>query len=359
MARPVVILPPVRWRDYFFPPRGRGDSFPQVALTLRGRMAIALAADHSRLGGDDCVLLPGYLCDAVPAGFGARCRIEYYDLREDFSIDADAIERRLVRGGVRVLFLIHYFGFLHRNLGRLSEVCKRTGTALWEDHAHSALSHFPTDYADVMIFSFRKLLPIADGGGLWVRDCPQGLTVGGSALKSDLTALAMLVKEKLFYRSKLVRRWMIRMTQHARDAQRQGRAIAPQPMSRPSRWIVRGTDLGQAFEQRRQMYRQWLELLRGGATPAVFPELPEDVCPMGCPVWIGNPDEVMAAARRRSWFLYIHWRTIPPEVKQLCPVAWGMSRRILTLPIYPGLRTDEMEAIADFLRSCGRAPGSI
>ena len=92
MPRTVEFMPPVSLSEYFGFPRGRSDSFGDVTLTFRGRDATALACSHFGLEADDLVLLPGYICDTVPAGFGACGRFRYYDLREDFTIDPTIIK---------------------------------------------------------------------------------------------------------------------------------------------------------------------------------------------------------------------------------------------------------------------------
>jgi hypothetical protein len=347
---PVEFMPPIDLRAYFGLTKRRAGAFRDVALTLRGRDAINLARRHFRLGRDDLVLLPGYVCDTVPAGFAGGCKIQYYDISDDFVIRPQEVEDRLSQVPVRVFYVVHYFGFLQPHLAKISEICRRHDVLLWEDHALSGLSHFPRDYADAMIFSFRKVLPVPDGGGLWLRDSLGTVTIETGALKSDIISLVILAKRMLCNASTRFRSAIGKAIQRNIDALNTGRRdFTPQPISRMTRRVVLGTKVEEAFGIHRDQYRQWLELLADGPVRPVFPVLPDAVCPQGCPVWLSNPDEIVADLEKRSVFLKIHWRSLPPEVDKTCPTAWRMSRSIVTLPIYAGLPHAEMRRIAEFI----------
>jgi len=97
--------------------------------------------------------------------------------------------------------------------------------------------------------------------------------------------------------------------------------------------------------------------MRDNPARPVFEDLPEGVAPVGYPVRLGNPDEILAAMEKRRVFLKIHWRTMPAEALAECPVTRRVSRTIITLPIYPHLRRQDMERIAAFLAGNARPVG--
>jgi len=357
MARIVQFTPPVRMREYFGAGGGKQTSFADITLTLRGRDAIALAAAHFGLEGraDDVVLLPGYLCDTITGALASKCGFLFYDLRPDFSIDPSVIEKHASKRRIRVLYVIHYFGFLQRGLAELAALCERYNMKLLEDHAHSALSRFSWEYADGMIFSFRKVLPVPDGGGLWLRDIPDGVGLTRSVWASDVLSMTIEAKRRLCYLSGGVRRVFDNLIQHDIDNLNAGRrAIRARPISHMSRRIVQGSPVDHLFKVRREQFRLWATLLKGWPFQPVFPSLPDDVCPQGFPIWIGNPDEIVSRLERFGIFLKIHWPTILEEVARTCPMTLKMSKSIVTLPIYPGLSSREMRRIAALLSLHGQ-----
>jgi len=347
-------MPPVKLREYFSFRRASGSAFSGVTFTMRGRDAIALAARHFGLTKDDRVLLPAYLCDTVTGALAPTAALEFYDIREDFTVDPVAIEERISEKPPRVFYLIHYFGFLQPHLAELAQICRKYGVLLWEDLAHAALSRFSWDYADAMIFSFRKILPAPDGGGLWIRNLPGGPEISSASLAADLFSLMILVKRILCNHSIRVRDMFARIIQGDIDELNAGRkAILPRPAARMSRRIICNADIERDYRIRREQFRRWEALAKGSHLQPVFSYLPEDVCPQGFPIWIGNPDEVVGRLERVGIFLKIHWLTMPAEVAETCPVTWRMSRSIVTLPIYVGLTDDEMQRTWDLVSRYG------
>jgi len=346
MNRPIEYMPRVNPREYLALRASQGQSFENVTLTFRGRDAISLACRHFGLTRKVTALLPGYLCDTVTAAMAPYCHFDFYDIEENFVVAPSVIEQHLSRQPARVVYLIHYFGFLQPHLAEIRDICVRHGSLLWEDHAHSALSRFSWDYADAMVFSFRKLLPIPEGGGIWIRDLAQLPELYGSVLGSDVRSLAILVKRVLCHVTPSIRDLVGKLIQSDIDSMNAGqKEILPHSISHMSRRIIRDTDLATHVSIRRQQYLHWLELLADLPLQPVFPSLPEDVCPLGFPVRIGNPVEVVRRLERFGIFLRIHWRDMPPAVEQSCPMTWRTSQSIITLPIYPGLTLEEMHRV--------------
>jgi dTDP-4-amino-4,6-dideoxygalactose transaminase len=354
-------MPPVSVGRYLSRERSaRNTQFEDCTFTLRGRDAIALAVQSSGLEEGSTVLFPGYLCPIVLRGFSGGFDFQYYDTGRDFSIDADEIEAFFRKHDVKLLYLIHYFGFLHRNLDRLADLCREHGVLLWEDHAHSFLSRISYEFADAMIFSFRKLLPVPDGGGLWLRDTPP-VEIGEGALASNVSSLLILAKRSRLAMSKPLRARTGQIARASTAAVHEGsKQIVPAPISYMSRRKVEFSDLENAFSVRRQIFGKWQRLLRGSGFEPVFAALPDEVCPQGFPIWLRNGRELVRSLQEFDVFLKVHW-PIHPRMKEKCPTAFDVSQSIITLPIYPGLREEDMEKIAALLGRYGEplaaAPG--
>ena len=144
--------------------RPEGDPFPGVIGTYMARDAFALAVSMLGLSGNDKVLLPAYLCREVVKPFLGRTRVVLYDVKPDLSVDPVEIEEKLK--GARLLLIIHYFGFLQPHRAKIKKLCEKHGVVLLEDCAHSLLTEGSGITGDLSVYSFRKNLPLPDGGGL-------------------------------------------------------------------------------------------------------------------------------------------------------------------------------------------------
>jgi len=347
--------PPISLQDYIrVTKKIKNKQFQNITLTLRGRDAISLALRHFGLEKQDTLLLPGYLCEVIDAPLINKFNIEYYDIGEDFSINTKAIDAILCSRKFKVLYIIHYFGFLQKNLNQLSDICKKYGVLLWEDHAHSALSNFSFDYADAMIFSFRKILPITDGGGLWIKNSSALKFDKLSTLYSDIISMLILLKRSKLGMSKILRAKTQRIAQTITSSTfKDYQKIKPKPISHMSRKIIQSIDIKNIFAIRRNMFKKWQELLSKSRFNPVFSYLPDDACPQGFPVRIQNSAEILPHFEDLNMFVKVFW-PLKSKMKALCPTAFNISKSIITLPIYPGLLSSDMERIIRLLEQYGK-----
>jgi len=123
------------------------------------------------------VLLPGYIGWSAREGSGVFDPIsetgaayEFYRLDERLRIDLDDVERRLRAGGVGVLVLIHYFGYIDRGYARAVALARKYGARVLEDEAHAMLSDLIGGrcgrLGDAATYSLHKLLPVPSGAVL-------------------------------------------------------------------------------------------------------------------------------------------------------------------------------------------------
>jgi dTDP-4-amino-4,6-dideoxygalactose transaminase len=134
-----------------------------------GRTAIFHGLRVLGIAPGERVLVPAFNCASLVEPirrYGAKAA--FYKIDADCSADFDDIERR-IDSTTRAIVVIHYFGFPER-LERFRELCARRGVYLIEDCAHvltGAAGAIPLGATgDVSIFSWRKFLPVGDGGQL-------------------------------------------------------------------------------------------------------------------------------------------------------------------------------------------------
>jgi len=159
----------------------RPERFRRRCRTLAsGRAAFAALLAGLKIPPDGRVLLPAYIGWSSREGSGVFDPIRQLDLQADFyrldrrlRIDLGDLEAKLRSGGVRVLVLIHYFGYVDPGYQQAVALARQFNVFVVEDQAHALLTDLIGGISgrlgDASIFSLHKLLPVA-GGMLAVND---------------------------------------------------------------------------------------------------------------------------------------------------------------------------------------------
>ena len=347
--------PPVRIFKYIFSPLRRGSNLKNVILTSRGRDSIQLACNYLNVGPEDVALVPAFTCDTVTGILVSNCKLTYYDISEVFKIDVTEIERLISENPmIKILYVIHYFGFLHKNMEELNSVCKSNGITLIEDHAHSALTQGKNSLSDIQIFSFRKIFPTADGGGMLIHGEEFNHSFNlKSKITANLKGFMIAFKRIGSLYSSTFRRYIGGVIQKDISNLNEGSSrINPLPVSIFGKGIIRSADLQKNASERREQFKLWENLIEETPFEPLLPGLEEGTVPVGFPIKVGNNTEVAEYFKKFNIFLKIHWTLLPEGTAETCPVSLKISRSSITLPIYPGLIEQDMKFIRDELLKC-------
>ena len=317
-----------------------------------GRDALSLAVSSLRLRADDAVLLPAYICPEVLRPFLGTTRVRFYDIRHDLAADLDEIRLSTSDGRVKMMMIINYFGFLQPDRTEIRKLCSEQGIVLMEDCAHSLLTDGSGDTGDLAIYSFRKLLPVPDGGGLTthleqtVRPCFYPKTYSNALSILITIKLWLKVRVDLLSRAGLTARTKSLLPETTMTGAIDGRIL---PMSSFARRGIRHASFADIVANRRRDFEFWLGAARRTSlfTP-VFDTLPPGVCPLGFPVRAHDRQSLRARLEGAGVPLKIHWH-LPPAVGPEFTNSHQLSARILTLPVYPDLSRRERDRIATLL----------
>jgi hypothetical protein len=123
--------------------------------------------------GKSNIWLPAYICDTVVIilrEYSVNCK--YYKVTADLKPDFDALEKEDICPGDFFL-LVHYFGFSISQKETI-DFCMRKKLYLIEDCAHSIVKNIGKSkigtQGDAGIFGLRKVLPIPNGGILFLKE---------------------------------------------------------------------------------------------------------------------------------------------------------------------------------------------
>jgi dTDP-4-amino-4,6-dideoxygalactose transaminase len=163
-------------KDFYQRPEVKPYPFeaPGVTFWFGASQAIYQGVRYLGLGDSDRVLAPAFCCGLeIDVLIKSGIKVDFYKLRPDLSPDLAHVQT-LCRDGVRALLVTHFFGF-PQPMEEIVAFAKEYGLFLIEDNAHGLYSedaeHRPLgSFGDISVFSFKKTLPIPDGGALVIPD---------------------------------------------------------------------------------------------------------------------------------------------------------------------------------------------
>lgn len=353
-----------------------------VLHVTSGRVGIALALKHARIGAGHKVLVPAYHCTSmVEPVIWAGAEPVFYRITPDTRIDFGDIERKL-DGSVRLLIATHYYGF-PQDLTFTRAFCDRHRLLLLEDCAHA---FFGSDSGrpigstgEYAIASTMKFFPIYEGGCLASSKFPIDripLRDGGwkfqiksvvNVLESSmayrrLRPLGLLLRILLWLKSSI---WRLIKSQKADVAPHGAGPGAADgsydfdprwidtAMSRVSRVILRLAGQERVVTRRRQNYEKLLRALNAlpGARP-LFPALPANVVPYVFPLIVDEPARIFPILKNAGVpilrFGEFLWQGVDTKT---CAVSADYSRRVFQFPCHQELRAAEIDWMITMIRA--------
>ena len=304
--------------------------------TFMGRDALQMAVAALNLGELDVALLPAYLCEEVLKPFARRCRVEFYDVCPDTTIDPVVLERQLIQHRPKVVLFINYFGFLQPRRSRIKELCASSGALLIEDCAHSLLTAGSGETGDWIVHSFRKILPLPDGGGLKANrktECLRPLF--RSTIFANVLSMLIVIKSRLGVSGSLLNRASLTPRGNRMETEQGARAGAQvfMPMSTLTRRRLTRQNLDDITKRRRADFDFWLEWsARESGTTPLFDSLSAGVCPFGFPVIVTNRAQMKADLERKGLLIRTHWH-LPRSVGAEFVNSHQLAQHTLTLPL--------------------------
>ena len=350
------------------PPMDRQTTFH--LFWARNALFHGLRALNLKAG--DTILVPAYHCASLVEPllqYGAKVR--FYCLDETCNADVQDIEDR-IEESTRAVLVIHYFGF-PQPIARLREMCDRRGLFLIEDCAHvltgATGGRALGSVGDIATFSWRKFLPIYDGGQLVVNN---PMLEPALHLVPPPLLLRLRIWKHVLDRKVAESHWSVPvLARMLRVVSRLGRALSGWrrtrsevltvnnyrldfdvasinlAMSDSSQLVLRNTDLSAVAERRRRNYA-YLQRAVGalpGAMP-LFPDLPEGVCPWVFPLFAPGCSEFHRLLRARGIPAVTWGEVIHPELPLgEFPGAAFLYENLVFLPVHQSLTELELDCI--------------
>jgi perosamine synthetase len=325
-------------------------------LYARGRVALWAVLNSMHVGRGQHVLLPSFICDSVLGPIevvGASPR--FYSTGPGLEIDAQRI-RSAVTPDTAAVVVPHYYG-APTPIDDILKMCNERGIWLIEDCAHGLFSFAGSiplgRQGHAAIFSPWKSLPVPDGGILSLNDSrlvrpdplPEysALRLAAKIIYRVLPSIETVIGWSP--RLRLLSRGELRDSIQDRDRspnfrREMGSNFSYQMLERANGKVIR--------ERRRANFGRLAKAVASQPyLQAVFPTLPEGVCPLGLPVLCLDREHARRHFLSQGINVRAYWERLPREVTASeFPDAHTLSQKILILPVHQTLTDKQAEHIA-------------
>ena len=317
-----------------------------VRHLMSGRCAIYLCLQDSLLTDPKkAAYLPAYTCETVSGCFvKAGYRIYYYDVDEHL---APIFDENLI-GEISFLLICGYYGFSTYDEDFVKR-CHSRGVTVMQDTTHTAFSpHEACPEADYIAVSLRKWMGVISGGLAIKRNG----TFKVSPLPADMEHLSIR-QEALTKREQYEKLGDETLNKESADAFWKAEWMLReifdmQEGDADSLYRIKHYPLDTAVQKLRENYAWLLEHLpKNPAVRPIFPELPEDVCPMFFPFLCDDRESLMKHLAANQIPPKVYW-PVPPFIHiEEYPHAQYIYEHVMSISCDQRFSLEDMARVAE------------
>lgn len=347
---------------------GQRWQFPQQRFFPRGRDALAFGVTAKKIR-QGKILFPAFFCaHSLDEILASGCQLTWMDVCEDLGWDPERFAERLDSDNITAVVFCDFFGFVFPRLEVLVEIANERNVLVIRDCCHSPLSwRIDQVPADLTIFSFRKLIPIWDGGALIGCDDLLPGADGVSPRGKDFRRDAVRRLEKIFSRLSLINPYPIvdffRRFQSAANEKIAGLQGDIQPSQTFLRYLNNTSAFCEIARIRKENFLFLTERLACLGLYPLIPMLGDNDVPQVFPLRCSSASSLVEFLRHKGVGA-VRWPgdELPIYVRQSplnFPVAIKMNNEIACLPLHQDIRRKDLERMVGFIDEWLKAPTKL
>lgn len=277
----------------------------------RARDALESYLSSLNMSDSECILIPNYIGYSEREGSGvfdpivnSGVNYKFYELDHKLEMDKSSIIRLIELGNVRLLVVIHYFGYVDPRYQEIIGLAKKNNVRVLEDQAHSLLTDIyggvTGRQCDASIYSLHKMFPVEGGGAL---------SLTGSKVESDSSNVSKVCLEYDIYNISVTR--------------------------------IRNFNI---LLSKLSGHEDVLSILRTKLEPGVVPQT--------FPILIKNKnrDELYSLMNNSGFGVVSLYHTLIGQIEKCGEFRANMvSEQILNLPLHQGASEEALSELCDFL----------
>ena len=337
--------------------------FPAMRYFQRGRDALSFGINAKAIK-KGTILFPAFFCsNSTSALMKSGFNVDWIDVREDLSFDLDKLLERFDKENIVAIVVCDFFGWCSSQIQIIIKLAKERRILVIRDCSHSALSwQYEQTQADLTIFSFRKTLPIWDGGAL--------IGCGSSVVnKRNYSSIArnfkrefIRISERFFCRSEIINPYQM-LDLFLREKQtvltenvKIYKEISPSKSF--MRWLGDDSALYNIALIRRENFLFIQEVFKGFGMRSFFPVLGMYDVPQIFPLRVSNAPSLVSFLRSRGVGA-TQWPGIelPSKVllhRKAFPVTYDLNDSIACLPIHQDIELSDLKKMVALVNEWSR-----
>ena len=140
----------------------------KIDFSKNGSEALIRILKSYNIKSGENIIFPSYICKGLVDDIQSHgYKIIYVEIDKDLNFNTKKLISTIKKEKIKALVLVHYFGFIF-HCDSLVKICEDNSIILIEDFSHSFLSSFKdknfSSKGNALFFSFRKTLPVPNGG---------------------------------------------------------------------------------------------------------------------------------------------------------------------------------------------------
>lgn len=329
-------------------------SSDNIVLLKSGRNAIKALCEM--LGERKTVLLPAFTCSTVIDPFrDSKFEILYYDINEDFTIDADSLNYRIANEKPDLILVHSYWGFnTCGDANLILQQFRNSGGVLVEDLTQVLFSENVRLEADYYVSSLQKFFAIPNGGFIMSKN---ELNISVEEDKSDIDKIAretfMLKRDYMDYKNDAKAQFKegyMKINTIMEDNS------AIYRISQMSEHILNKLDIGCIKEQRIKNYNYLHDYVNENCKKlrAAMPKAGQGTVPLYFPAFAKNRSDFQAYMSVRDVYCPIIWPK-PEMIKGSFPNADKMYNNLICIPIDQRYTEEDMKHIGETISGYEKA----
>lgn len=315
------------------------QKFPNknFSLTMGGYYSIIQIFKQLKLGSNDIVLLPSYLCSTILIPFKKLgIKFRFYKITENLTVDQKDFLNKIDEN-TKVIFFINYFGFSldlpFRNL--LKELKRKHKLTIIEDTVQSFFSNIEI-IGNYAFNSFRKFFPV-EGSVIVSETSIESYNDSSYNKYFFYKFTGQFLRYLKFQFGINSTKLFLKCFANAEINYYQNKSYIFNDFNK---FLLSKYNIDQLCLKRKENFNFFLDQLK---EISFFRSLPQDVVPFGYPIIIDERDKKRKLLIKHNIFCPVHWH-LPEEVsKKMFSESWYLSSKILTIPVSENIGKAEQQ----------------
>lgn len=315
-----------------------------------GSIALIEVLKELEIKSGEKILLPAYICESIPKILKHyNYEVIFVDSNKNLDFSYQEINKIISLNNVKAVLLVDYFGFKKKSNKVLASKLKNLNCKVIIDRCHTVEKTYNIyeDQYDAIIYSFRKIIPVYNGGAYWYKNSAKKKIKINKFEMSDLFFVIYHLATNILKKIELLKYFYIL---------RRARNTNSKLKSKKNKFSINfllhyfyfnSNLMNQVILSRQQNFNKIFDICYKSNIQSFFHKCDEDEVPQLYPIIkkISLNEQILKSHGINSF----NWpgKELPQEVRNSTdfPIANYLNHNLLMLPIHQKLSKGDLKII--------------